>query len=218
MERLCLDCGTPVDYSGRGRPPSRCPSHSIPRNEYMREWYRKNAARLRKSGDDGSPRDCEHCGKRYQPLIATPSKFCSRKCKDKAKNAHARTARLTRKAQTGRLCGLCGGVVAPSLRVDAKFCSATCAAIAHGGLELHHRRKRAVVRQLVKRDGAKCAICGKRVAIDKPWPHRLSPSIDHVIPVSDGGSDAVANLRLTHLSCNCARGAGVGDGTQLALI
>jgi 5-methylcytosine-specific restriction endonuclease McrA len=36
----------------------------------------------------------------------------------------------------------------------------------------------------------------------------MSATFDHLIPVSDGGTDAPVNLRLAHLSCNSRRGAG----------
>jgi len=38
------------------------------------------------------------------------------------------------------------------------------------------------------------------------WPHPLSPSVDHVIPVSAGGSDRDDNLRAAHWGCNKAKG------------
>lgn len=33
----------------------------------------------------------------------------------------------------------------------------------------------------------------------------MGPSADHIIPVVDGGSNAMSNLRLTHLLCNMRR-------------
>ena len=45
----------------------------------------------------------------------------------------------------------------------------------------------------------------------------VSASADHIVPVSVGGSDELANLRLVHLSCNCARRAAMLD-EQLAIV
>ena len=69
------------------------------------------------------------------------------------------------------------------------------------------------------RDGWRCGIPGcRRRPIDptKPWPHPLSPSIDHIEPLSRGGLHVYANVRIAHLACNTARGNSI-DNEQLAL-
>ncbi|KNX39497.1 hypothetical protein VV01_14575 [Luteipulveratus halotolerans] len=70
---------------------------------------------------------------------------------------------------------------------------------------------------IAKRDGFKCGLCGRRVAMDLVWPHPMSPSLDHVVPLSEGGDHAPANVQLAHLRCNVSKGAR-GGGEQLALI
>lgn len=80
--------------------------------------------------------------------------------------------------------------------------------------------RRELLGYLVARDGAKCAICRKVVDLEKPSGPRgfgTGPSIDHVIPVSRGGSDDLANLRLTHWRCNHQRG-NRGGNEQLRLV
>ena len=48
-----------------------------------------------------------------------------------------------------------------------------------------------------------CGICGKPVDKSFKFPHPLSPSIDHIIPVDKGGHPSdMANLQLSHLCCN----------------
>ncbi len=48
-----------------------------------------------------------------------------------------------------------------------------------------------------------CAICGREVDFQLKYPHPLSPSIDHIIPVSRGGHPSdIANLQLAHWTCN----------------
>ncbi|HMQ73757.1 MAG TPA: HNH endonuclease signature motif containing protein [Rubrivivax sp.] len=52
---------------------------------------------------------------------------------------------------------------------------------------------------LAARQGAACGICGQ--------PMRAgSIHVDHIVPVSRGGSDATWNLRLSHKACNLKRG------------
>lgn len=58
-----------------------------------------------------------------------------------------------------------------------------------------------VIRQwVVERDGYRCGICGETV--DREDVH-----IDHVVPVSRGGKSTLENLRVTHSTCNLAKGA-----------
>jgi 5-methylcytosine-specific restriction endonuclease McrA len=55
-----------------------------------------------------------------------------------------------------------------------------------------------VVALLVQRDGQLCGLCGLYMPED-------DRTIDHVLQVAAGGSDAAENLRLTHAACNGAR-------------
>jgi hypothetical protein len=45
----------------------------------------------------------------------------------------------------------------------------------------------------------KCALCGKRMGEDM--------TIDHIIPVSKGGSNKRENLQLVHIECNKEKGS-----------
>lgn len=55
--------------------------------------------------------------------------------------------------------------------------------------------------EIAERDGWKCHICGKRVT-KKNW------SLDHLVPLSKGGSHTPENVALAHRICNSRRGRG----------
>lgn len=53
---------------------------------------------------------------------------------------------------------------------------------------------------VIARDGLTCGICKERVEHD-------DVHLDHVRPVSRGGPNTAANLRVTHSRCNMRKGA-----------
>lgn len=47
-----------------------------------------------------------------------------------------------------------------------------------------------------------CALCGKPVDKGLKYPHPLSATVDHIIPLAKGGTNAADNLQLAHWTCN----------------
>ena len=48
-----------------------------------------------------------------------------------------------------------------------------------------------------------CGICGKPVDFNYKYPHPLSPTVDHIIPIAKGGHPSdLDNLQLAHRCCN----------------
>lgn len=92
--------------------------------------------------------------------------------------------------------------------------------------EAHGRRRRPVhisrcdsckrptnpttVAALLVRDGDSCAICSKPVDMSLAYPDQMSPSVDHVIPLSVGGPNTPENCALAHLGCNIKKRARAG--------
>lgn len=70
-------------------------------------------------------------------------------------------------------------------------------------------------RAVCVRDGWRCHLCHQPVDSRFAFPHPGSATMDHLVPVSAGGADALDNVRLAHMICN-ARRRDVGD-VQLLL-
>lgn len=79
----------------------------------------------------------------------------------------------------------------------------------------NHRRRvlarsaqsdRFVARDIFERDGWACQICG--VALDSTikFPDPLSPSLDHIVPISRGGTHTLDNVQAACMGCNWAKG------------
>lgn len=72
---------------------------------------------------------------------------------------------------------------------------------------------------IAERDGWTCSLCGNPIPQGVSHKDPLSLSMDHVVPLSKGGDDTVANIRAAHMGCNAAKGNRVsGNGEQLRLV
>jgi len=65
-----------------------------------------------------------------------------------------------------------------------------------------------------ERDGWICQLCGAPVDRDLPWPHPRSVTLDHVQPISRGGSHIAVNLQTAHWECNMIKGATEPGSTR----
>ena len=164
-------------------------------------------------------------GRRYDRL------FCSLGCRDAWSNRPRVMAerKLARAAEgtAGRLwvagdCRECGrGFIGAG--VSARYCSPRCAKRRRNRHDERRRRMRRhnVGREpyepidIYRRDGWRCHLCRRPVRRDVHYLHPDAPTVDHLIPVSDGGADAPWNVRCAHRSCNTRR--GVGGVVQLLL-
>jgi 5-methylcytosine-specific restriction endonuclease McrA/endogenous inhibitor of DNA gyrase (YacG/DUF329 family) len=59
---------------------------------------------------------------------------------------------------------------------------------------------------VARRDRWTCYICSERIDKTLAFPDPLSASLDHVVPLSVGGTHEPSNVRITHLRCNVSKG------------
>lgn len=75
------------------------------------------------------------------------------------------------------------------------------------------------IEEVLERYGCDCHICGKPIDLSAPrfqgkpgWQHGLQ--IDHIIPISKGGSDSIENVKPVHGFCNLSKGNGRWSGDE----
>lgn len=220
----CLDCGIELP-SGKG-PKKRCdPCMALAVRARKSELYFQ-------SRSEAPSRACGHCGTSFTPdsvnvdgRRVTTRKYCSDECRRLAGNQRRQARkRALRGDPYERDCAYCGRLFYcdPNQRgAEPKYCRQTCR------LEATRKRRRAkragaeherVLKSVVfMRDKGRCGICRKKIDRFLPYPDPMSASLDHVVPISQGGAHTYANVRITHLSCNVVR-SNRGGGEQLAMI
>jgi 5-methylcytosine-specific restriction endonuclease McrA len=71
--------------------------------------------------------------------------------------------------------------------------------------------------EVFERDGYVCQLCGKKTRADfKSQYHPLYPNLDHIVPLSLGGSHTKENTQCLCYKCNMEKG-NIGTGDQLRL-
>jgi hypothetical protein len=153
-------------------------------------------------------RPCSVCGQ----LFTKPS-GSQKRCDD----CRARNVRSM------GLCDGCGDVYfAGSLA--GRFCSRACyiASRYPGGAGPSRKNHRSRAKffgvryervdrlEVFARDGWFCLLCVTPVDPALRWPHLMSASLDHVVPMSRGGDHSYLNVQTAHLSCNIAKGNRAG--------
>lgn len=179
----------------------------------------RNQARNARRATPRSPaaKICGHCGTEFQTPPRGPDPlWCSQKCRWAARRARTpKVGRWTgpRPRTVQATCQLCGGQFCCTRR-DAKLCS-KCGSRTEKHLAGVHRRavrlhaasvERVVRADIFARDNWICQLCGWFVLQEDTWPHPMSASLDHVVPLSRGGTHEPANVQLAHLRCNIRKG------------
>lgn len=130
-----------------------------------------------------------------------------------------------RHASTGAPCTICGATVARPKRSDRRpVCSPACRLLLWampGGKHYDWatdaaRRARhagAVVvetftrEEVFERDSWTCQVCGLHLSIDTDPFDPTAPTVDHVVPLSQGGEHSRANVQAACLHCNSSKQA-----------
>lgn len=193
------------------------------------------AARYKRHGVDGeySPvkfAPCGACGKPFR--VRRGRKECSDECAFSTDAATLLSLAAPKASVMGKaaVCKECHKPYAVQYGVKLRdYCSHECQA------KRSHRIHRALnkalsrgctvtecvdPRDVFERDGYRCWICGGETS--GKVPDAKAPTLDHVTPVSEGGSHTMDNLRCAHFRCNWERwykgwpGVAIGMGARAA--
>ena len=112
---------------------------------------------------------------------------------------------------TIRTCDTCESIFTPTFPNQIR-CHECRSVVARAKKMGRNGRRRALKRQamverfsgyeIFERDGWVCGICHKPVDKSISCPHPQSVSLDHIIPLSRGGSHSRANVQCAHFGCN----------------
>ena len=164
---------------------------------------------------------CDVC--RKNEATARKEKQETERAEREAKVAEKRESREAETFLKTRLvaCNECGTIFATK-RERQLCCSKECARKRNNRLASHRKDTRIAkekridkditVQGVFARDGGICWICGGRcntedyrVVNGTVICGRSYPSIDHVVPICEGGTDAWENVKLAHRQCNTLR-------------
>ena len=225
--QVCKRCSAPLPPKANQGP--RSPYCSRPcrrRADYERHRERRaaEAARANAERRANTWAVCDHCSADFNPR-QNRSRFCSERCQRAWAREHERgECSAPECARPIRARGVCNMHYKRILRDEGKLKGPPWDDAKRDAKARREALKRGnrvggpvVLAKIAERDGWKCGICGKHVRGSLTYPHPLSKSLDHVIPLSRGGAHSPENAQLAHLRCNVRKGNRKAND-QLALI
>lgn len=205
----CAHCGDLFEYPDKCRRmycSSRCSEGA--------KWDRRKRA-----GGHGAihatvrPIACVSCLSPLPKAVTSVPLYCSVKCRPSYwKPAPSRLV----------TCVTCGRTFSTT-QPRAEACSRACNDRSPKAKERAAKRRGAgntspfSTAEIAERDGWMCGICGGRIPKRAKHPDGRSLSIDHIVPLSEGGDHVPSNVQVAHLKCNLSKGVRA-VGCQLRLV
>lgn len=147
-------------------------------------------------------RACTLCGKMFSPAVYN-QKRCSSKCTRRAAHLRAGARQRGGPVPGSASCAICGTEF-PMISTRQRYCGRRCRMRAK---DQYRRYRVAAKRKAVyERDENICQLCLLPVDTSIPYPHPLAATLDHIVPVTAGGTHDIGNLQLAHMACNASKG------------
>lgn len=232
LEGVCAYCGKPFR---RNRGPARDAAKYCSRECNFAAQSERKAERDRRKREERQKElecVCARCGRTFTAK-RVKIKYCSKECcyeanKEKARE-RMRVSRPLIFTPKKVKCRWCGKEFETQYKKSKVFCSDACKKAKQkeddrkiSRLRGCRARKRLVgkivdkditMAKLLKRDKGRCKLCGGLVDVNDyeivnnhvKCGSRY-PTIDHIIPLSQGGLHSWANVQLAHFLCNSYKG------------
>ena len=206
----CIVCGSPTLQSRGGGSSRKVCGRGC---KYVLQLAKKMH---REKGDEQRRRQANGCAQCGRPPAKTTVgrllKYCSPECR-------MRAGRKKKAVPTDKLCEVCGAQYIAK-HPSRKYCSAYCR---HRATTLRNKAKKREnahkrrcktqgveyrfvnPKRIFARDRLVCQICLSSCDPTSRFPDPLSPTLDHKIPLSRGGSHSEDNLQCAHWGCNAAK-------------
>jgi 5-methylcytosine-specific restriction endonuclease McrA len=184
---------------------------------YCSERCRRQARNLKLKTERSQTKVCANCQATFQSSVSNRN-YCSKNCRVIAnKNrAASKTASYYKELYPDglkrKICEWCGEeLIVPAQKTLASRryhpeCSKEAERARYRIKTTKRRTKskpsRLSADNLIREYGANCHICNEPIDLELPRTSRMGLTVDHVIPLSKGGSDELDNLRPAHWICN----------------
>lgn len=181
---------------------------------------------------------CEECPRKLECIVCGAPFLYHKAGKGRLPRFCSQTCRVTRGRRElyTKTCSTCGRAFKPA-RVASGVrpqvhCSLRCrpqsertysSPVEQKRAEGHRRRARKQAagyerfdaQEIFQRDGWRCGLCRKTVNPALAFPHHMSASLDHIVPLSEGGKHTRANSQCAHWICNSRKSNGSGGQLRL---
>lgn len=214
----CPICGSLTTRKARGPLPTYCSAKCRRRADYLRRAPAELAkSRAATAAERASvTKACRACGGAFSPEKNMRQAYCSDKCRSRATRDTPSRACITPGCdRPHRAKGLCNMHYKAALRAEGRIKADPWGDRRRANYQKRRALKkgaaaeRIVPLEVFERDGWLCGICSDVVDPERAYPDPLSPSLDHILPLSMGGAHSLANTQLAHLGCNVRKGARV---------
>lgn len=182
----------------------------------------KNPKKSKAKEPTAYSKQCAFCGTSFETTYKNQI-YCSSKCRDMVTSSKQKTKKRDEFAPTSIACQNCGKTFATTFMGSKLYCSDECKrnhANHYRDIYRRHKLKEngtiqwdITLKKLIKRDKNICHICGGECDIKDYKLNEqgsfvvggMYPSIDHVQPVSKGGTHTWDNVKLAHHHCNTVK-------------